>query len=415
MPRHFPLLAVWIALGVTAGPSLAAAPCEESVAVSAFLTDNPQVTAVRRQVAVARAEAVAAGLLPNPTLDLAREQVFLTGGPAEENRLALRAPLLLGGKRELRQAMAEFGIEAAEARASQQILALSHAFRLAFARAARQEAASGVLAGGLATYHRLERIAEARRQAGEGAGYDVLRLRLARSVMEARQTDAETQAGEERGRLAGLLGRPLEGPLQPAASGSVPESPALVDWALARRADLLALRSDQARAKTALILAERTRWPDPELALGFKQTNEPTVQGLGYTAGLAWPLPIFDRAQGAEASARAELARLEAEEAALAARLRVEIPTLRSALAARLGAAERFEREVLARLPEVVRVAEVAYREGDQGVGPLLEAHQAALDARLHALDLTLQARTTRLELERLIGSPLPDTPRSHP
>ncbi|MFN3430700.1 MAG: TolC family protein [Candidatus Sericytochromatia bacterium] len=415
MPLHrFALLSLGLS-GLLAGPALAAPACDERTALSAFLEGNPRIAAIRQQVEVARAQAVSAGVLANPTLDVGRDQVFLAGGPAEENRLALRTPLSLGGKRELRQAIAQSGIEAAEARANQQILDLSHEFRLTFARAHRQESGAAVMADGLVTYRRLERIAEARQRAGEGAGYDVLRLRLARSTIESRQTDAQTQAGEERARIAGLLGRPLEGPLQPMALGAVPESPALVELALARRADLLALRSEQAQAGTALTLAERTRWPDPEVALGLRQTNEPTVQGFGYTAGLAWPLPIFDRAQGAQASARAELARLQAEEAAIAARLRVEIPAFRQALAARLAAAERFEREVLARVPEVVRVAEVAYREGDQGLAPLLDAHQAALDARLHALDLSLLARTTRLELERLIGSALPEPQRSHP
>lgn len=401
--------------GLLAAPGVAATACDERAALAAFLDGNPRIAAIRQQVAVARAQAVSAGVLPNPTVDVGRDQVFLAGGPAEENRLAVRTPLLLGGKRELRQAIAQAAIDSAEARAEQQIQDLSHEFRLTFARAHRQEAASGVLADGLNTYQRLERIAAARQRAGEGAGYDVLRLRLARSALEARRTDAETQAGEERARLAGLLGRPLDGPLQPAPTDAVPESDALVALALARRGDLIALRAEQRQADTSLTLAERTRWPDPELALGIRQTNEPTVQGFGYTAGLAWPLPIFDRAEGAQASARAERERLKAEESAILARLRVEIPTFRSALVTRLKAAERFDREVLTRLPEVTRVAEVAYREGDQGLVPLLDAHQAALDARLHALDLALAARTTRLELERLIGSPLPHTQRSHP
>ncbi|MNS52757.1 Cobalt-zinc-cadmium resistance protein CzcC precursor [compost metagenome] len=321
----------------------------------------------------------------------------------------------MAGKRELRQSIAQTGIERAEAHANQQVLALTQQFRTAFMQAYRHEAGQLVLAGGLSTFRRLERVAQARKKAGEGAGYDVLRLRLGGTSLESRLNEASAQATEERARLAGLLGRPLEGPLQPAPLGPVPDESVLVALALERRADLAALRAERTQAALALDLAQRTRWPDPELALGLKHTNEPTVQGFGYTAGVAWPLPVFDRGQGAEARARAEQDRLQAEEAALTARLRMEIPAARKALLTRLGAFTRFEREVIARVPEVVRVAEVAYQEGEQGIMPLLDAHQAALDARLQSLDLTLAAHLARIELERLTGGSLPATQRSNP
>jgi outer membrane protein TolC len=80
-----------------------------------------------------------------------------------------------------------------------------------------------------------------------------------------------------------------------------------------------------------------------------------------------------------------------------------------------MASIERLNRDVLARVPEVLRVAELAYREGEQGVTPLLDAHQAALEARLQSLDLMLAARLARLDLERLVGGTFPTSQRSNP
>jgi cobalt-zinc-cadmium efflux system outer membrane protein len=413
---HRIIAALLVASSLMAGPGQAAPVVwDEARAAAVFGEANPRVTAIREQIEVARAEAVAAGVLPNPTLEANREQVFLAGGPAEENRLAVQAPIPVGGKRELRLAIAQSGIEAAEARADQQIRALIHDFRMAFVQAHRHEAGASVLADGLSTFRRLERVAETRQKAGESAGYDILRLRLGRSALDARLNESTARAGEERARLAGLLGRPIEGTLAPAELGTVPEAATLIEQALARRPDVRLLRAEEAQAALALELAERGRWPDPELALGLKQTNEPTVQGLGYTAGLVWALPVFDRGQGSAARARAERTRLQAEVSALETQLRVEIPAARASLLARMASIERLNRDVLARVPEVLRVAELAYREGEQGVTPLLDAHQAALEARLQSLDLMLAARLARLDLERLVGGTFPTSQRSNP
>lgn len=413
--RLIPLASLAVLAAAATGPA-AAVGLDEAGATARFLAESPRVAAVRAAVRAAEAERVAAGVWPNPRLDAGREQIFSSGGPTEQSQVGLQVPVPIAGKRGLRQAVAQAGIEAAEARARHQISELVLEFRGAYASAYRHEAGVRTLEDGLATFRRLERVAEARAKAGEVAGYDVLRLRLARTELETQQAEARLLAATERAHLAGLLGAPLNGPLRLSAPGALPGVEALLTQAEAQRADVAMVRAEQERARLAATLADRDRWPDPDLAIGLRQTNEPTVQGIGYTAGVAWPLPLFDRGQAGVARAEAEVAEREAERLALEARLRVMLPLSRAVAVERAEAAARFRREVLARVPEVVSVAEVAYREGDQGLVALLDAHRAAMDARLRALDLELGAHTARLELERLLGSdPTPDTPRTSP
>lgn len=413
-----PLAPLAVLAAVATGPA-ASVGSDEAGATARFLAESPQVAAVRAAVQSAQAERLAAGVWPNPRLDAGREQIFSSGGPTEQSQVGLQLPVPIAGKRELRAAVAEAGVQAAEARARHQITALVLEFRTAYASAHRHEAAMRTLEDGLATFRRLERVAEARAKAGEVAGYDVLRLRLARTELETQHAEARLQAAGERAHLAGLLGEPLSGPLRLSPPVALADVATLVAQAEAQRADLAMVRAEQARAQLSATLADRDRWPDPDLALGLRQTNEPTVQGIGYTAGVSWPLPLFDRGQAGVARAEASLAERGAERRALEARLRLELPMAHAVATERAEAAARFRREVLAHVPEVVRVAEVAYREGDQGLVALLDAHRAAMDARLRALDLQLSAHAARLDLERLLGAPpsdpTPDTPRTSP
>lgn len=395
-----------------ASPSPAAlaqsAVWSEDAALARYRAESPRLAAARQQVNVARAVLVGAGRFPNPTLDLGREQVFTPDGPTEQNRLGLQAVLPLAGRLGLERARAEAGVAAAAARAEAAVFALESGFREIFMRAWGAEARSSVLEEAISAYERLEKVVAARHRAGEIAGYELMRVRLGRAAVESSWQDVRSEAARERARLAGELGAPIGGPLAAAPIASVPAGPVIVDLALARKPELLALAAERRAAEAALALGERLRWPDPELAVGFKQTNEPTVRGLGYTAGLLLPLPMFTHGQGERALAEAELARIEAEAEAARSRLEAEIPAARAVFADRLAFLRRFEAEVLASTPQLVATAELAYREGAQGIVALIDAQQAVIEARLMHLELLTEARLARLELERLAGGPLP-------
>lgn len=393
---------------------LAAFPCgaqpttwSEDQAVATFIARSPLVTAAKQQVQVAGAEVIGASLPSNPVLDVAREQVFPAAGSSDEHRLGLQVPLPLPGKRDRRLAIARSGVAIAEARVQERLLELVHAFRSTYGDAYAAAARVAALADDLSGLRRMERVIEARAKAGESAGYDLIRIRLARLAAEARLASERAEAERQRARLAGMTDQAATGSLELANQTLLPPEEELVTLALAHRADLLSLRAERARADQAIDLARHLRWPDPAVAVGLKQTREPTLQGLGYTLGLNWPLPFFDHGQAEAARAGAERDQLELEEAATIARIRHEVPATRRALQQRLDARARFEREALARLPEMTRIAETAYAEGDQGIVVLLDASQAALATRLQATDLELSVHRARLELERQVGAPL--------
>lgn len=414
-PRSWLIALVALGLGLAPAVAQAAAVVDEATAVTQFLATSPEVRAAASAVAAARAELVTAGVWANPTVITDREQVFTAGGPTEQHRLGFQAQLPVTGARAVRLQVAEAGVAAAEARARQATFSLALAFRASFAAAADAQSRVAVLEAHDASFRRLLRIVEARRRAGESAGADALRARLAAAEVGSRVAGARAEAEAALGQLAGAGGRPVDGALRAAPVPPPPPADVLIAHALRARADLAALDAEREAARLAGALAGRRRWPEPQLAAGMKQTNEPTVQGLGYTVGLSWPVPVLDRAQGELAQAQAAMAGIEARLAATRSRVQAEIPGARAALVTRLAARDAFIRDGLPRVPALLAASETAYREGESTLDALLRAHEAVLDARLRAIGLDGEARAAQHELERLVGDPLASAGRETP
>lgn len=375
--------------------------------MTTFLAESPKLAASKKRLDIARAEVTAARILPNPTLGVDREQVVAAGASSDQNRLSVQFPLPLSGRIGIRQELADTGVMAAETVLKQEIFRQSLDFRAAYVSAHFAEARVEVLESSKATFQRLDRIIAARAKAGEGAGYDRMRMKQASAALAARLASAKSTAQATRASLSGQLGRPMEGSLHLVEAIASPPSNEKLQAAAVQRPDIVTLQTAQRQMQLTRKLGERSRWADPALLLGIKQTTEPTIQGLGYVAGLSWPIPIFNQGAGEVARAEAEQTRLIAEEAAVRQGLAAEIPTARDALNTQIDAASRYLQDSLEHLPALLRVAEIAYQEGDASIVSLLDAQQAAIDARLQYLELLEAAQTARNNLERLVGTPL--------
>lgn len=375
---------------------------DERSAVAEFLAESPLVASARAAAAVGSAGLVGAGLWPNPELQAAREQVFPATGGGDENHLGVQVPVPIGDKVGLARKVAISGGAIAGARAEVQVQEYVGDFRGAMARAHFARARGEAVAAAAAACLRVQGIVEARVAAGEEAAYDLMRVRLARAGLLARLASQEAAAREAMAGLGGLLGRPVEGSIRLADPGEALPDDAVLTALLDSHPEIRVLREERQRSTFGRELAGRRAWPDPVLALGLKESGG----GVGYTAGVAWPLPVWDRAQGELAIAGAEAARWEAEERALGQRLAVELAGSLGALRRREEATGAFARDAGALAPDLVRVAETAYREGQGTILGVLDAHEAALAARLELLGLQEEVQAAKLRVERILGKP---------
>lgn len=388
-------------------------PADEPAAVNAFLAESPQIHVLQKELEVIRSGLVGAGAWPNPSLALGREQVFGTGVGTAESRLGLEVPLPVSGRPSLLQAIAEADVAAAEARLDRQIFLLTQDFRAANAEVSFTEARLSVLIQLHATYERLDQMVAARVREGESAGYDLLRLRMAKAKLEADLQESRAHLQTAKGRVAGLLGRSPNESFAVREPNAPPGDEELAVLAKRHRKDILALAHDQRKWELAVELAEKSRWPDPELAIGLRHDWQSSGQGMGYTAGLSWPMPIFDQGAGNRARAQSELARAQSVLQATEQQLGTELPATRQAFEIQWQSMKTFMSGGFAQAPKAVQIAELAYQEGDGSIVSLLDAHQAALELQLQYVDLSSTTYRTLLDLERLVGLSLSDMQRS--
>lgn len=368
---------------------------------------NPQLAVAHTRVEAQAGRARQVGLYPNPELELAIEEMSLDDPDLRKTKATLSQDLVLGGRR-----------GAAIASAAASVAAAGHQVH-----AARRDA--------LCRVHRLWaeqlhfREAEAAfaelMQAADGT-LEIARARFAgraapeshvtRALLEVYELEVAQQSlAQEKARctaaLTALLGGievpadRLEGTLDPDAM----EAPGWPE-AASVPGDHPALRAAQLEidaADAALGMTRKERLPDLTLVVGYGRF-EPG-QGNFVEAGVALPLPIFNRNQGRVAETTALAAQARHEARIVAGELEVE---LASARLRHRQAHDRLETVNLRILPAAERgltQAQEAYRTGRLLFLELVDAQRAFTEVRLKALELRKDLALSEADLMSLLGA----------
>ena len=236
-----------------------------------------------------------------------------------------------------------------------------------------------------------------RERAGDGLKFD--RLRAEREVAELRAEHriAETDLAAARTSLAALMGLTGAPPL--IASNSVvtgttvrPQSLPTLDLALTtarlQRADFLASDAEVRRLEFDRQAATHLGRPHPILGGGWKNTagGGGSSSGYAFSAGLA--IPLFNSGQAGVAATSSALAAARAEREALAVEIEQQVRGAHTQAASRLALVDEYQREAVEPSRELVRIAEIAYDEGELGILELLDAHRSLVNAELRAISV---------------------------
>jgi cobalt-zinc-cadmium efflux system outer membrane protein len=273
---------------------------------------NPDLQAASAEVAVAEGERAAAGQIAyNPEVAVAGGPRLAAGSTLFDLEAGVSQTFELGGKRGRRAAAATARLGAARARlqAAQRVAEVRarHAFALA-----------------LVERQRLERAREAEAVSAEllVAANDRLRLgagtQLEVNVAIADQgrarhdrIDAERRLESARAELAAAVGGGAGESFEPA--GEIERLPVLsaseerfVARALEQRADLAAQQADLRAAAADVGAANALAIPDLTVSLTYAREQDDSGSTREVVvAGVAMPIPIFNRNQGSRAAARA--------------------------------------------------------------------------------------------------------------
>ncbi len=374
----------------------------EAAVVEKFLDQSPLAREARARVAIAQAEARGRSLYSNPSVNYTREGAGLTEFFQAEQAVPITGRLKL-----LRQAGA-LSVRAAEAEGAFSLWQARSSLRQAFYRVLASQAREAAYAAGLKDIDGVIRVLREREREGEGSKFDRLRTERERSELLAELALVRATTALVRGEVLVFLPR---GTTLTTVSGQIetilpaPRPAELLPRALAAREDYRAEQRRMEQYQLEQRAAERLRIPEPVVSAGLKRADVgPSNIAAGPVVAITVPLPLFNQGQSEVARYSAEQERASARLQALSQRIGAGIESVAQAFQVRLQARDEYRRGLAETGPELIRIATVAYQEGEIGILQILDVHRVQRQAQLRMVDLHAAVKEAQIELERVVG-----------
>jgi outer membrane protein TolC len=195
-----------------------------------------------------------------------------------------------------------------------------------------------------------------------------------------------------------------------ALSGELETEPLLLNGteltqrALALRHDYLAEQRRFEQYRLEQRAAERLRFPEPVVNAGLKRADIGPRVASGPVVGITVPLPLFNQGRTEVARYSAEQERTAARLHVLARQIRASVEGATQAFAIRQRARDEYRSQLAGTGPELVRIATVAYQEGEIGILQLLDAYRVQRQSQLRMIEIHAAVKEAQIELERIVG-----------
>jgi outer membrane protein, heavy metal efflux system len=374
---HRPFTAVLVLLAGSAhaadgGPSPSSMTLSLKDALSLARERAPAVVLARQRVEIARGRllGVEPWLADNPSLNAGAAARMNPSQTSADLDLSISQAFELGGQQGARRSSADASIAEALAVSDDVARLALSSVGDAFVEALAAESSAKLATQTLLRAEGLFTIAGRRHTAGEASGVDVqlATAQLARAT--ARVASARAEQLKAFGALRVALGLPAQVEL-------VLDGTALsleLQQPVGERADLRALGAQREGAVAEGRAAEGAAWPTVQATAGYSLDDGDHLVG----GSIGIPIPVFARGQGDAAAARAQVAALDVEIAALTQSAQTEIVTASAALLERRAASKAMADGVAA-ARESARLARRGYEAGDSSLADLLVIEREAL------------------------------------
>ena len=353
---------------------------------------SPAVQVARATEALSRAQASAAGLMPNPTVSWERE-TLLTGSNNAQDILRASFPIDIARPLTVRSLAAS---ESAWTRAEAELdrtRAISEVV-LAYYDVVVLEHRLEVLSHALQSLEEASRVLARRESAGTASGYESTRLGIATELARSERALIDGTLRGARARLGTMLG------IDPAGLrvdttltlAALPNEAVLVERATRNQDVVSHARASVSAAEDAANRAGWTWLPTLSLNGGVNLVDDVGTR-YGYVAGVSLAVPIFDGGAGLRAQADAQEALSRAREAALAQELRGQVASAYAVYDAARIELERFDTATAVGVETLVAAAQSGYREGQRTIVELLDAQATATEVAERCLELFAAAK----------------------
>lgn len=381
-------------------------------ALALALLQNPDLAVFAWASRAREADALQAGLLPNPELSVEAEN-FAGSGPLNDYDRAETTVMLgqlveLGGKRTKRRRVAELKRDLADwdyeirrldvltavtqefvnVLEAQRRLALSEELR-SLASDSRDAVAKRVLAGAASSVEETRAevnfsSAEVAQRRAEAA------LETARARIASQWGSQSATFGDAVGDLASIYSPPNAEQIQ----SLIQNNPDIARWA-----------SELAHRKAVVKLEDARRIPNFTVGGGVRRFEEGNDSAL--VLGVTVPFPIFDRNQGARQAARMRRSQVRSQEQAATTRAAADLEVASQVLRASHDAVAALREKVLPQAASAYSGVQTGYLQGLFRYVDVLDAQRTLFELRANELTQLGQFHRAAAEVERLTGTPL--------
>jgi len=360
-------------------------------ALSLALLKNPSLEVTSREVRVAEALTLQAGLPPNPEIEIEIDEYDHEGRGFDSSVTAIvfGQVLELGGKRKWRRRVAEAEGELAgweyESKRLDVLTETTESFVDVLAAQKRVDlAATTADLAGKTSMAVVERV-----EAGKEPPLQAAKANAELEMALLTFLEAEEELAAARSKLAAGWGS--ERAVFEKAEGDLDHVfPALPDFEslrtrLPRNPDLARWDTELKLRKAALASEKAGRIPDLEASAGILSFREDGTDA--FTFGLGVPLPLFDRNQGNIAAAGHELAKARSERKAEQASLLKQLVEEYASLKVSHRKTTVLKEQVVPARLKAFEAAHIGYEQGKFEFLEVLDAQRSLFEAKQELID----------------------------
>jgi cobalt-zinc-cadmium efflux system outer membrane protein len=399
-------------LGASAVDQFAQVPAETLTldrVIRFFFERNLEIEAARYRVERARAEQIAAQLRPNPGLTFTAEN-FRVNGPLPFNRLyevgfSYSETIELGGKRRIRQEVADLTVSVAEAQLADTLRQRLSEVKRLYYEALLARANVEIATENRETFEQLLRFNLTRFQEGAIPEGDLIKIRLERMKFDSAVKQAELALSQSVIRLQERLGQADFAAAQ--IGGDLEFAPinlsleALREMALSARPDVQGAALEVQLTDQRLALERSRNSPDVTPFVGYKRVGSDNT----VLFGLSLPLRIRDRNQGGIARAIADVKIAQTQVSLIRNRVLAEVESAYRAYESARDQVNVFRSELLPQADQSRAVTLVAYEEGATELLSVLDAQRTRTEVRQQFFRTVFDYQLSVLQLELAIGT----------
>ncbi len=382
-------------------------------AVEIAMNNNPLIKSKKHNIGIYAGRVKQAGLLPNPEIEFFTQETPTNniGFDQSQNSVALLQKLETGGKRKLRVKAAEKEKKVIEMDLQTTIADITAKVKKSFFNVLTKQEELKFAEETLEIAKSLMSISSQRFEIGDIARIDVLKAEIELSNAKMRVQNAERKYLNSAKMLQTVMGVPdidLNN-LFPISTADTPSLNLdnLNNLLLNNHPALKARKKVVDLSVIKITEAKRMAIPDINATIGYKRLSATDINTI--QAGIAFPLPIFNRNQGKIIEARALSHKAKDDVEVVRNQLLLQLSNAFSLYTSTREQVRFFTNTIIPQAEESLKIARQGYKQGEFDYLEVLDAQRTLANTRISYLKILNELFSSITDIEKFVGVKISD------